>query len=389
MTTVYERNPPAGPGVHVLAIGVGRYPHLIGGVGPLTNNPLGLAQLSSPPVSVKAVADWFLASLVAPGPSGFTNGTTSLGSVEALASAEGPISVNAPAGAVQLEPATKENIQDAFERWLARIVTDDANIGVFYFCGHGLMVADHYLLAEDFGRSNAVPWEKAFDMSNTVRAVERDAKGALFFFVDACREVSKDVALTLGANPLALKAVDLRKPVVRTSTSIVEATGEGKLAFAVEGKVSRFTEALLTAMSGYCGVRGPGSPTWDADGETIAGAVRKLLEKGNKTAKRRQVSDQTISGDSVPLLRLTTAPLVKVELDLLPEPMRAFARMYLLSAKGVKHDHEGANGAFVTEVPRGMYAVGATALAKEFGDLLFDEQDLIPPLFGLTMQAQP
>jgi hypothetical protein len=142
-------------------------------------------------------------------------------------------------------------------------------------------------------------------------------------------------------------------------------------------------------MSGYCGVRGPGSPTWDADGETIAGAVRKLLEKGNKTAKRRQVSDQTISGDSVPLLRLPTAPLVKVELDLLPEPMRALARMYLLSAKGVKHDHDGAKGAFITEVPRGMYVVGATALAKEFGDLLFDEQDLIPPLYGLTMQAQP
>lgn len=53
-------------------------------------------------------------------------------------------------------------------------------------------------------------------------------------------------------------------------------------------------------MSGYCGVRRPGSPTWDVDGETIASAVRKLLDNGNKTAKRRQVSDQMIGGDSVP-----------------------------------------------------------------------------------------
>jgi hypothetical protein len=389
MTTVYERNPPAGPGVHVLAIGVGRYPHLIGGSRPLTNNPLGLAQLSSPPVSVKAIIDWFLASLVAPGAAGFANPVTSLSSVEGLASADAPVSVASAGGAVQLEPATKDNIQDAFERWLDRLTSDDANIGVFYFCGHGVMVADHYLLAEDFGRNNGVPWEKAFDMSNTIRAVERDAKGALYFFVDACREVSKDIALTLGANPLALKAVDLKKPVVRTSTSLIEATGEGKLAFAVEGKVSRFTDALLTCMSGYCGVRGPGSATWDVDGETIASAVRKLLEKGNKTAKRRQVTDQRISGDSVPLLRLQAPPLVKVELDLIPEPMRALARMYLLSAKGVQHDHDGAKGAFVTEVPRGMYVVGAKALAKEFGDLTFEDQDLIPPLFGLTLQVQP
>jgi hypothetical protein len=181
----------------------------------------------------------------------------------------------------------------------------------------------------------------------------------------------------------------LKKPVARKSTSLIEATGEGKLAFAVEGKVSRFTEALLTAMSGYCGVRGPGSPTWDVDGETIASAIRKLLEKGNKTAKRRQVSDQAIGGDSVPLLRLQTPPLVKVELDLIPEPMRALARLYLLSAKGVQHDHDGAKGAFVTEVPRGMYVVGAKALAQEFRDLTFEDQDLIPPFFGLTLQVQP
>src|ERR1700730_14586770 len=121
MTTVYERNSPVGPGVHVLAIGVGRYPYLIGGSGRLTNNPLGLAQLSSPPVSVKAVIDWFLASLVAPGTAGFANPVTALSSVEALASSDAPVSVASAGGVVQLEPATKQNIQDAFERWLARL----------------------------------------------------------------------------------------------------------------------------------------------------------------------------------------------------------------------------------------------------------------------------
>jgi len=387
MTKVYERNPPAGPGVHVLAVGVGKYPHLIGGNGATTANPIGLGQLSSPPVSVKAVVDWFLGSLNGAA-TAFSNGATPLASVEALASAATPVSVNTPGGAIELEPATKDNVQAAFEAWLARVAADESSIGVFYFCGHGVVVADHYLLLEDFGKSNAVPWEKAFDMSNTMRAVERDVKGALYFFIDACREVSKDIALTLGANPSSLKVVDLKRPVLRSSSSLIEATGETKLAFAVEGKVSRFTDALLTAMSGYCGIKGPGSATWDVDGETLAGAVRKLLERANKSAKRRQVSDQTISGDSVPLLRLTKAPMVKVELDLTPEQMRALSKLYLLSAKGVRSDHVGANGAFVIDVPRGMYSVGATALGEQFDDLLYEDQDLIPPWYPFTMEVQ-
>ncbi|MDM0110539.1 caspase family protein [Variovorax sp. J22R133] len=385
MTVVYEKNPTDGPGVHVFAIGVGRYPHLIGGSGPLAEKSLGLAQLSSPPVSVKAVVDWFLASLAGATP-GFANQTVPLGSVEALASAEAPVSVMAPGGPVQLDVATRQNVQVAFQRWLGRMAGDANNIGVFYFCGHGVMAADHYLFLEDFGESNDLPWDKAFDISNTMRAVERDVPGALYFFIDACREVSREMWLTQGASPTSLKVVELKKPVLRSSASLIMATGEGRLAFAAEGRVSRFTDALLTAMSGYAGVKGPGSATWDVDGESIAGAIRKLLELGNKTAKRRQISDQTISGDSVPLLRLGKPPLVKVELDLSPEQARALATMYLLSAKGVRNDHPGASGVFLVEVPRGMYSIGATALEKQFEDLLYEDQDLIPPSFAFTMR---
>ncbi|MCV2355405.1 caspase family protein [Paucibacter sp. B2R-40] len=332
--------------------------------------------------------DWFLAPLVAPGAIGFMNGPVALGSVEALASAVAPVNVMTPTGSVTLERATRDNIQDAFELWLSRVTSDDGNVGVFYFCGHGVMVTDHYLLAEDFGRSKAMPWERAFDISNTLRAIERDVKGALYVFIDACREMSTDIALSLGANPNALKFVDIKRPVVIKSKSLIAATGEGKLAFAVEGKVSRFTEALLTAMSGFCGVQGDIGQTWDVDGEVLASAVRKLLANGNKTPQRRQVSDQTISGDLVPLLRLTSAPKVKVELDLLPESMRALAKMYLLSARGLRQEHDGANGVFSCEVPRGFYSFGATAPQSQFGDLLVEDREFVPPLFAYPMQAQ-
>ncbi len=390
MTVVFEAPGAAAvpTAVHVLAIGVGNYPHLLGGSGTLTNRPLDLGQLSSPPVSLKAVVDWFLAPQLDATRVGFVNPGAVLGSVDALASAPAPVQITTPAGVMALEGATRDRIQLAFERWLARLKGPGESIGVFYFCGHGVMAADHYLLADDFGRSNGAPWAHAFDVSNSLRGVERETQGALYFFIDACREISTEVALTLGANPLALWAADLKRPVIRNSTTLIEATGEGKLAFGLDGRVSRFTDALITAMSGYCGVKGPGAATWDVDGETLANAVRKLLEGGNKTAKRRQISGQSISGVSVPLLRHPRAPLVKVSLDLLPEPMRVVARLYLESSRGERRVHEGAKGPYLTEVPRGMYTIGAEAMAAQFESLSFDE-DLIPPVHDLPMRVGP
>src|SRR5262249_42476040 len=157
-----------------------------------------------------------------------------MASIEALASSEAAITITTPGGAVTPDPATLDNIERAFDAWIGRVASADANIGILYYCGHGIMVADHYLLAEDFGKSSQRPWGQAFDISNTLRAAEREVKGALFFFIDACKEISREQALSLGANPTALKAVDLTKPVIRSASSLIEATGEGKLAFAVE-----------------------------------------------------------------------------------------------------------------------------------------------------------
>ncbi len=223
MTTLYDKPPAAGhPATHVIAIGVGKYIHLIDGIPPLAVNPLGLGQLNSPPVSAKALINWCLAPLFDATAAGFRNADCPLASVEALVSSDPPVSVSTPDGLRALDPATRNNIQVAFELWLSRLKSNDENIGVFYFCGHGIMVADHYLLAEDFGRSAANPWEGAFDISNTIRAVEREVKGAAYFLLDACREISRDVALTLGANPFALQAVDLKKQVTRKAISLIQ-----------------------------------------------------------------------------------------------------------------------------------------------------------------------
>ena len=396
MTLLYEVAASGSPGTHVLAIGVGRYPHLLGGdAGKLADKPLGLKQLASPPVSIVAVLDWFFAPLLAPGAIGFVNPDAPLSSVAALASAPQPVTITTPNGKIDLDTSTRQDIQDAFDAWLVRLKGHPDNIGVLYFCGHGITVADHYLLAEDFGHNKNQPWVNAFDISTTIRALEREVPGALYYFIDACREVSRDMAMTLRANPDPLLPLDLAKKVVRRSVTAVFATGEGDLAYAPKGgDVSRFTSALICALSGFCGVKPPGGATWNVDGESISNAIRQLLEyealeASGKPGTGKQVSEQMVQGSPVPLLRLATAPKVKVRLDLAPAQRRADYELYLLSAKGVRVAQVQLDQGYRVELPRGFYEVGAQAPAAGWPPVVHLEEELVPPMYPLILQSQP
>jgi hypothetical protein len=395
MALLYNAPVVGQPGTHVLAIGVGRFPHLLGGTGPLANKPLGLKQLQSPPVSLTKFLDWFLAPSVAPGTPGFVNPAAPLASIEALASSTAPLSINTPGGVKVVDTATRDKIQDAFDDWLVRTRSHPENVGVFYYCGHGVMASEHYLLAEDFGRHNGLPWAQAFDITTTIRAVEREVPGTVYYFVDACREIARDVAMTLGANPSPLLAVDLNRKVIRKSVTVVYATGEGELAFAPQGgEVSRFTSALLCALSGYCGVKAPGTATWNVDGEIVAMAIRQLLEYyvlegSGKPGAGEQVSEQSVQGSSVPLIRLASAPKVKVWLDLTPLQRRALYELYVRSAKGDRMAQTLRNQAFKTEVTRGFYEVGARDPAGTLPAVLHAEEELRPPTYLLTLLSQP
>ncbi|MFT0518727.1 caspase family protein [Pseudomonas faucium] len=395
MTLVFDAGVLDQPGTHVLAMGVGAYTHLLGGaLEKMANRPLGLGQLDSPPVSLAAFLRWLLAPVSAAGAIGFVNNQAPLASIDALASAPVPLQVDAPGGTVTLAAATRSNIQAAFEDWLGRVNSNPDNIGIFYFCGHGIVAADHYLLADDFGQSAALPWTNAFDISTTIRALEREVQGTVYYFIDACREISREVAMTLGGSPSALHIVDLSKRVSRRSVTAVFATGEGALAYApAGGVVSRFTNALICALSGYCGTKPSGAPLWEVDGETLARAIRKLLEyetldTTGVIGTPTQVTDQWTQGPSVPLLRLGTAPRVKVWLNLLPPDKRLAYELYLRSASGVQHIQDGVDHAFKLEVTRGFYEVGARGLDGHSSSITYLEEELMPPCYPLIMQPQ-
>ena len=87
-----------------------------------------------------------------------------------------------------VDPPTSDRITSAFQDWLQRLQTHERNVGVFYFCGHGVHVDDDVLLTADFGRNKALPWADAFNISETITAMRRAVPGPLYFFLDTCRE---------------------------------------------------------------------------------------------------------------------------------------------------------------------------------------------------------
>lgn len=287
MTTVFHSGNQGDtglPGTHVFIVGVGEYPCLLGGdPGRLLDKPMGLGQLSSPPLSAVAMADWFLRRQVfgaeVDDRVGFHNPHSPLASVEMLMSPY--FSYKCPDGTIAaVDPATLNNIDACYGAWLERAKSHAGNIAVFYFCGHGAAGSSDYILPSDFGTHKKNPWSDAIDITETARAARREVSGSLYFFIDACRESSRD-SLMPGANPPALQYVDFDKRVLCFARMLLWATGEGATAFGAKGQVSRFSAALIEALSEFYGEELEDRGGWAVTGEALAKSVRTILNASN------------------------------------------------------------------------------------------------------------
>lgn len=389
MTTVFVSAAARRPGTHVLVIGVGAYTYLRDGTEQVVNHR-GLGQLTSPPVSAKAVIDWFLRPLRnEPGP-GFRNDSAPLASLEGLIAAPLPVNVQSPTGPATLSGATRAEIRAAFKVWLDRVVADPGCNAILYFCGHGITAGNQYVLAQDVLKDEDVPWENGIDLTTTLFALERLAtESHIHFWIDACREVEAELLLAHGDRPASLRTVDSRKATVRASVSALQATAEGRVAFGKAKATSRFTHSLLTALSGYCGNKRPGTP-WLVESIALAEAIALLLERENKTLARRQSSSQLISGVSAPLVELGGPPKVKVTLDLLPDDLRHDATLHVRrpgAANG--RGHSCAGGAVQMEVDKGYYDVGAESGSGAFQAKWLAYEEVVPPVYDYVFEVRP
>jgi len=176
------------PRTHALLIGVGKYPHLDGGEAPVVDSD-GMRQLSSPPVSARALATWLLTE--------YNDPQRPLGSLALLLREEQPTPFVNPRtrNPHDIDVATIApigNIVTAVTEWYDRADSHVDNRLVFSFCGHGVSQGDDMaLLAADIFADQHNPLNGALDFAGLMKGLKQRCKaGQRVFFVDACRSNS-------------------------------------------------------------------------------------------------------------------------------------------------------------------------------------------------------
>ncbi|MER6187907.1 caspase family protein [Streptomyces sp. NPDC001652] len=315
----FEENRP-GPGMHALVIGVGGYAHLPGGAGRAIADPLrygNLGQLTSPPRSALEFATWLRES----DPSRWT---APLASID-LRISPAPTDPDLGGSGSAYRDATIDSITEAYDVWKDRCASDENNVAVFYFCGHGLQSDEQLLLASDFGRYEGNHFRGAFSFESTRTGFLQRPPRTQCFFIDACREVAPGVTMPLGgANADPLDRPDARRRrhcdhdlTLQSSTPFAAALGRPR-------NVSYFTAALINAMQGGAAVTDEFAE-WVVRTDRIAMVIDSLVEA---EAGRPMPTAKGPAFLPAVLYRLDGPPDVELTLACVPEPALCRATLF-------------------------------------------------------------
>lgn len=387
MTTVYINDQLGKPGTHVLIVGIETYPYLADGA-MAQDETFGMGQLTSPAISAKAIASWFMGPLMDPARPGFQNATSPLASVEVLIGAKEKEAVETPAGDQRVDGAERSQVKAAFNAWKKRIVDEPGSTGIFYFCGHGISDGAQYALCQDILLDSGTAYEMAFDVDGTLYSLMRVAKDShIHFWFDACRAPDANLMIRR-SRPQPLLDIPATDPTVTRSTSFLQATEEGKLAFARKGAPARFTQAILNSFSGYAARSMPGNK-WEASSTELYTATLAFLKVDNKSASNRQNCSHECSGEGAAIIELTAPPKVRLVLDLKPDNMRPHGQLsYKPSgAPDPKTMHQCSAGLLSAEVNLGVYELGAEAKEGQFAPKVMEMQFVMPPVYDFTFEV--
>jgi hypothetical protein len=353
VTTVHEQPASNGPQTHALIIGVGRYMHLPGGDGPVLKKTFGLRQLTTPPLSATALANWIVENL--------NNPVVPLGSVEMVLSPAQPYANPRTGASIDVAAATIDNIQAAFDTWYDRCARHPDNLAIFYFCGHGIARDNHYLLAEDFGASEKRPLQRTIDLERTHTGMARCAARTQLFLIDACREVPYQLqGISSEDQGVALIEGRIDSDMARDAP-ILSATMQGRKAFGPPESMTNFTSALIRALDG-----GGAEQIEDVWRVTYLGVVKAVLDLLSTLIRpgAKQVEQMARSrgeaGDAV-LHISRTRPLVPVSVFCHPPAGARYADLAVISLNdpNSRFARTPAPGEWRLEAPAGSYQLRA------------------------------
>lgn len=246
---VFEKDTHGAAGTHVLIIGIGDYPHLLGGTEENPTVAEGMEQLDAPPISAKAMAKWFLNE--------FENQEKPLASVALVVSEREPSKFSHPKATAtgdDLPRGSADEVVRAIRSWVGRASSNKENQVIFYFCGHGVSAGESILLLRDFGRDPLARFEGALNLADFIGAMQTMVPDYQLFLIDACRVPTSVARSVLGKAHVGKSAVDpldidnrgglpAKQSVHHSSSQLEQAWGR------LEG-ASLYSEALLQALDG-------------------------------------------------------------------------------------------------------------------------------------------
>jgi len=345
---VVDSRPVVGPATHAIVIGVGRYPHLRNGDGPLAANHDGMGQLTSPPHSARAVARWLIRSLRDP--------AKPLADVALLVSEDKPRPfLNTRTGdAVPVATATIDEIEAALTEWHGRGNAREEDRLLFYFCGHGIARgSDVALLAADYGVKPANALDGAIDFRSFLQGMDGCAAREQIYFVDACR-ASSDSLLRAGQyNGRPIFQPDLNAPArAFRRAPVFYSTLAGADAYGRARRPSPFTEALIRGLQGAGADDSEGD--WRVTTTRLKEALDFFLERATRGLGRAQVpAADNQAPISMHVVRGTPRGTAIVACEP-PEAMAAAKLSYVAGGKARSRPARSGDE-WVLELPAGSY----------------------------------
>jgi hypothetical protein len=309
------------PGTHALVIGIGQYPHLMGGDSPAQKTD-GMRQLSSPPMSARAVADWLLQDYHCPG--------KELSSLALLTSEPASAPFTNPRTATTSEVPTAEiaAIVAAIKEWKRLGDASAGNRLIFYFCGHGISQGnDMALLASDFSLDDDNPLESALDFSMLVNGLRKCQASEQIFIIDACR-ASSDVLIgqitaqmgRIVAGEVPLLGGPRPTDLPRCEAVTYYSTLAGDLSHARPHSVSLFTDATLRALHGAGSDNPNDDEEWWVNTSRLHEAIDHFMKQPVFAGQVAGVQTPAVNG--MPVFRvhqLTGPPIVPVYVGCEPQ----------------------------------------------------------------------
>ena len=358
------------PRLHAFIIGVGEYPHLMGGGGHPAVANFGLQQLTTTVLTAKRIAEWLRTE--------YTNPTVPLGSIELLLS---PAEQVTPAGGtpIGIDRATMQAVDDTFRHgWFPRCNAQQGNIAFFYFAGHGISTASQYLLLDDFGDPQKPNlWANCIDFDGMRVGMRRNNADTQLFFIDACREKPIDalVQLNPNGNPLVTSSVFDQVGAY----AVYHAAADGLQAYGPSNDVTFFGSAVLEALGGAGALQKNGQ--WVVDTFMLGSALGHIMNVLATEHNQALSCNPNASGKPVPL-HCPPTPRVRVSVGCRTPQANAEAQIVLQQGGVVMQSPRGDPRPW-----KGRLTPGDCHITLDFQTMpqVVRHEKIGPPLFELEV----